>query len=172
MRKRRVFLKVLGVGAAGLPVACGDDEGGQVGQAGGGGGSVTSSASSSSSTTNGVGGGPPANLIEVGLLQDFPFGKLTGHSELELLIGFDDDGFYAMTSRCTHKNCDMLDEGEIHSVGVDCYCHGSMFDLNGEVVTGPANNTLRHFYVEVSDNSRVYVDPEMEVDVMFRAPIP
>jgi len=182
MNKRRVFLKVLGVGAATIPVACGDDGSDSTGSGGGtgqGGGSRSSSsgsnASSSASTTSGgAGGAPPENLVELGLLQDFPFGQLTGRPQRQLLVGFDGDGFYAMTSRCTHNNCDMLefDKGEITSTGVNCSCHGSEFDLNGEVITGPANATLRHYYVWVSDNNRVYYDPNMEVDPMFRAPVP
>ena len=49
--------------------------------------------------------------------------------------------FNALSSTCTHQACQItgFDTGSGHFI---CPCHGSMFDVNGNVVQGPAGRPL------------------------------
>ena len=69
----------------------------------------------------------------------------------------DDGGVYAMTTICTHQQCDMSRSGSITSTGLACRCHGSRFDLDGNVTVGPANRPLDHFAVTVDDQGNITV---------------
>jgi cytochrome b6-f complex iron-sulfur subunit len=52
-----------------------------------------------------------------------------------------DNVFNALSSICTHQSCtiDSFDSGKSQFV---CPCHGSRFDVNGNVVQGPAGSPL------------------------------
>ena len=51
---------------------------------------------------------------------------------------------------CTHANCTV---DAYSSSGVStCSCHGSRFDLNGNVLNGPAENPLRQYNASISGN--------------------
>ena len=54
--------------------------------------------------------------------------------------------FRAMSSICTHLGCQVRKT----RFGFRCPCHGSAFDFNGQVVTGPANEPLPEYNLEVS----------------------
>jgi Rieske Fe-S protein len=56
----------------------------------------------------------------------------------------------ALTSVCTHSNCDR--NWSLTNGNFVCSCHGSVFTTNGAVVNGPANRPLNRFNVEVTDN--------------------
>ncbi|MEO0331279.1 MAG: Rieske (2Fe-2S) protein, partial [Bacteroidota bacterium] len=45
----------------------------------------------------------------------------------------------AFSSRCTHQGCT---RNWTFSTNATCGCHGSVFDVNGDVVTGPAQSSL------------------------------
>ncbi|MEM8969241.1 MAG: Rieske (2Fe-2S) protein [Bacteroidota bacterium] len=45
----------------------------------------------------------------------------------------------AFSSRCTHQGCT---RNWTFSANATCGCHGSVFDVNGDVVTGPAQSSL------------------------------
>ncbi|BDU74344.1 QcrA and Rieske domain-containing protein [Mesoterricola silvestris] len=77
----------------------------------------------------------------------------------------DGGGIYAVSSICTHNGCSVLLE-EGRSFG--CPCHDSEYDLQGNVLQGPARLPLKHFHVSeqgpggplVVDLGRV-VDPHV-----------
>lgn len=51
--------------------------------------------------------------------------------------------FYAFDTRCTHEDCDLVDEGEVIEKELTCLCHFSVFDLrSGDVLDGPAPEPL------------------------------
>ncbi len=65
-----------------------------------------------------------------------------------LIIGRDPDGYYAMSSFCSHARCDIRKEGDFTPTGIVCHCHDSTFDPTGQVQTGPAKKALSHYRTE------------------------
>jgi len=66
------------------------------------------------------------------------------------LLVVNDNGYVALTSRCTHSNCDR--NWTYGNRIFECTCHGSQFNTSGEVVRGPANRDLQSFSTSVADN--------------------
>ena len=54
--------------------------------------------------------------------------------------------YTALSSVCTHLGCQVRNT----RFGFRCPCHGSAFDTKGQVVTGPANEPLPSYVLEVS----------------------
>jgi len=65
-----------------------------------------------------------------------------------------DDTYKALSGICTHQNCLVSAFDGSNSVFV-CPCHGSQFDLNGNVKKGPANTKLKIYSTRVENNSLI-----------------
>ena len=63
-----------------------------------------------------------------------------------LLIDHGDEGYAALSVRCTHQGCHVRRTGGVLS----CPCHGSSYDLHGHVVRGPAQSDLRRYPVRIT----------------------
>jgi Rieske Fe-S protein len=63
-----------------------------------------------------------------------------------ILIRSEDSAFTAISSTCTHLGCEVRK----NRFGFRCPCHGSAFDLSGKVVTGPANEALPVYDIELN----------------------
>lgn len=162
MQRRRRVLKMLA--AASLTAsACAEDE--------------TAHDEQMDLTSGGPSGGDatpvdfPAGYVHVGNAGDLPAGVLVGFAALELIVGRDDAGIYAMTSRCSHQDCQMIGNGGIHPSGISCDCHHTEFDVNGEVLSGPADSPLAHYAVLVDDLGNVGVNRDVLVGIDERAPV-
>lgn len=57
----------------------------------------------------------------------------------------DEGGFYALSLVCTHLGCTVT----VTEDALSCPCHGSRFDRQGTVLTGPADRALVRMKVEV-----------------------
>lgn len=181
MSDRRVFLKMLGVsavsfgcGSSGSDTSGGGGQGGTsdasstadtgvggFGGAGGAGGMTASSSSTGGSTC-------PLPGTSAGLAADFSANGLHKVKSTGFLVGHDSGGFYAMSSICTHKFCNMNSAGVINAAGIKCVCHGSRFDDNGNVTAGPAINPLKHFQLAITCDGYIYVDTTQIVDAATR----
>jgi cytochrome b6-f complex iron-sulfur subunit len=67
----------------------------------------------------------------------------------------EDGGFLALWHRCTHLGCTVPwreDEGRFN-----CPCHSTIFNMVGEVISGPAPRPLDVFPIEIVDG-QVVVD--------------
>jgi cytochrome b6-f complex iron-sulfur subunit len=71
------------------------------------------------------------------------------------------DGFRALSSVCTHLGC--ITRFQPDSKTIACPCHGSRFDLNGDVLAGPAPRPLHWLEMDVSPKGLITVDTAMEV---------
>ena len=77
--------------------------------------------------------------------------------DLELAIARDGDDFYAVQNVCSHAEV-ALSEGEVADCQIECWLHGSRFDLRSGKPTGlPATEPVSTFPVEVREDG-VYVD--------------
>ena len=72
-----------------------------------------------------------------------------GMQEPIVVVNIDGTTFSAVSAVCAHMGC---------TVGVKknfllCPCHGSTYDLNGNVVRGPAARSLKKFQTEVKNGN-------------------
>ena len=65
-----------------------------------------------------------------------------------------DDTYKAISGICTHQGC-IVSEYETDSNDFVCLCHYSRFDLNGNVVQGPANRSLAEYNTRIENNSLI-----------------
>jgi cytochrome b6-f complex iron-sulfur subunit len=109
---------------------------------------------------------PPAEgPIAVGNVNELAIDDVRAIEGTSVILGRDAGGVYALTAVCTHAGCDMT-VGTSHSVGatgIRCGCHGSQFDLDGNVTNGPASDPLKHWAVQVAEDGAITVDVGNEV---------
>lgn len=90
--------------------------------------------------------------------------------DLPLAVDVDDEftvaivrhngGLYAIEDECSHGNVP-LSEGDVEDGSIECYLHGSRFDLaTGAVLNLPATEPVRVFPVRI-DGDFIQVDPEL-----------
>jgi 3-phenylpropionate/trans-cinnamate dioxygenase ferredoxin subunit len=73
-----------------------------------------------------------------------------------VVVHADDDRFYAVHDECSHASV-RLSEGEVDGCTLECWLHGSRFDLRTGEPTGlPATEPVPVYPVEVRDGD-VYV---------------
>lgn len=173
MCERRRFLKVLG--ATAMASACAVDDGTPsefgTGSATSGSGAGGDPGTTDASGSGGAGGAGalPANFAVVAQLANLKQGVLTAVPGKGLLLGRDAGGVYAMSSLCTHQQCDMTVKGAAIANGIRCTCHNSRFDLNGAVTVGPASKPLQHYKAAVGPKGEVGVDLKQPVAATDRA---
>lgn len=91
-----------------------------------------------------------------------PF-KITNLSELKeganffpvqrVMLYKQGEALSALSMVCTHQAC-LLSPTE---KGFSCPCHGSQFELDGKVVTGPATQDLLKFEVSIGEDGSVSI---------------
>jgi cytochrome b6-f complex iron-sulfur subunit len=120
----------------------------------------------------GVGcGGGLSGTYSGGDLSSYAVGSLTALSSAPLAVGRDAQGVYAMTLICTHAGCEMNSQGSVSEQGVACFCHGSEYDANGNVLRGPASSPLEHFQVTISASGAISIDADVSVAEGTRTPV-
>ncbi|GAB2861936.1 non-heme iron oxygenase ferredoxin subunit [Nocardioides pacificus] len=76
---------------------------------------------------------------------------------VDVAVARDGDDFYAVHNLCTHAAV-ALAEGEVADCQIECWLHGSRFDLRSGKPTGPpAVDPVATFQVELRGED-VYVD--------------
>jgi cytochrome b6-f complex iron-sulfur subunit len=85
----------------------------------------------------------PVDSFPPGTVVEFPDGRF-------FLVRLEDSGFLALYRRCTHLGCAVgWHAGEAR---FSCPCHGSHFDIAGDVQNPPAPRALDTFAVTIEDN--------------------
>jgi Rieske Fe-S protein len=69
-----------------------------------------------------------------------------------IVYRFSDSEYSALLLRCTHQGTELTVNGDLLS----CAAHGSEFGRSGEVVQGPADESLKSFRVD-SDTDFIYI---------------
>ncbi len=78
----------------------------------------------------------------------------------------DDEGWYGLINVCTHLGCSPALDPERKIL--ICPCHGSRFDLKGNVLKGPADRPLKRPFLWMGPEQKIRVDLERLVDSHFR----
>lgn len=77
--------------------------------------------------------------------------------QYDVAIARDGDEVFALQDLCSHAAV-QLSEGEVADCTIECWLHGSTFDLRtGKPTTFPATESVATFPVEVRDGD-IYVD--------------
>ena len=87
--------------------------------------------------------------LRLGPLEDFPVGQarlIPAGKEPIWVVRVDHDNLVALSGICTHVRCVLGWNGT--SETFDCPCHKGSFDLNGNVLGGPARSPLSRYRVE------------------------
>ena len=100
--------------------------------------------------------------VRVAEVADIPKGTVVA-AEVDgtpiAVVHADDDNFYAVYDECSHAQV-ALSEGEIDGCTLECWLHGSRFDLRTGEPTGlPATEPVPVYPVEVRDGD-LYVTLE------------
>jgi Rieske Fe-S protein len=95
--------------------------------------------------------------VGAGTVTSTTVGNVKAIAAAPAFLGRDSKGLYAMTTTCTHQSCDLASQGIVTSTSITCGCHGSVYDLNGNVQKGPAPSPLQHFAVSVDGSGNITV---------------
>lgn len=115
----------------------------------------------------GVGAGL-ASEIDAGPASALPAGTLRALSGQGVAIGRDATGIYALSLICTHQGCDISSAGFVSASGIQCFCHGAIFDAQGNVRAGPARASLVHFAVTQDASGTLTIHTDQTVPVSTR----
>lgn len=63
-----------------------------------------------------------------------------------------DSQYSALLMKCTHKGCEVRP----NDYGLVCPCHGSEYDILGNVTNPPAEKSLTHFKIN-TDDTHIYI---------------
>jgi nitrite reductase/ring-hydroxylating ferredoxin subunit len=84
---------------------------------------------------------PVANFPQLLKVGGCVVGESQGMVDPVAIARGEGDSFRAVRALCTHMAC-ILRFNELN-ITLDCPCHGSSFEVDGRVVTGPATQPLR-----------------------------
>ncbi len=115
----------------------------------------------------------PENVgdVSAGNASALAVGDLKSLGSAPACIGRDADGIYAMTLTCTHQSCNIATQGSVSGSGITCSCHGSRFDVQGNVTRGPASSALAHLSVsaDASGNLTIHTGTVVAETVRLKA---
>jgi cytochrome b6-f complex iron-sulfur subunit len=100
----------------------------------------------------------PDKSVELiaGPIERFEPGSVTAFGEGHFYLArLEDGGFLALHRKCTHLGCTV--PWSANEQRFSCPCHGSAFDIRGDVLSAPATRALDRFAVKI-DNGVVKVD--------------
>jgi nitrite reductase/ring-hydroxylating ferredoxin subunit len=109
--------------------------------------------------------------IPGGNVADLRVGSLQVVNDDSVFLARDTEGLYAMTRVCTHQGQLV----SILSIGpatvLHCFGHGSEFDTNGGVITGPATRPLEHLRVDLAADGTITIQGDQFVTTDTRTPV-
>jgi Rieske Fe-S protein len=153
-------------GAAGSGVAsptpsgtAGSANGGTGGASGGAGGTIVDATAPL-----------PAGHFTAGNVSTLSPGAVVAMPGANFVIVRDANGIYAVSRVCTHQGC-TVNVAPAAAATFNCPCHGSQFDVNGNVLRGPANRPLPHYAVVVDASGNIVVDATTQVAAATRVPV-
>jgi cytochrome b6-f complex iron-sulfur subunit len=97
--------------------------------------------------------------FSVGKPDDFPPGTRLALESRRVCIVREGDKFCAISTTCTHLGC-IVSAAE---TGFNCPCHGSRYDVDGNVTGGPAPKALSWYKINLAPNGELEVDKDAEI---------
>lgn len=101
----------------------------------------------------------PSQRFKLGRAEDYADGSVTFLEDERVFLIRQGNTFRCLSAVCTHLGCTVNRAGQ----GYHCPCHGSAFDHEGTVKSGPAPRGLEWFAVTLSRDSRLQVDKGLRV---------
>jgi cytochrome b6-f complex iron-sulfur subunit len=95
---------------------------------------------------------PPTDF-DLGPAANYAIGARILRPEIPAVVFRTTSGFTAMSLVCTHLGCTVESKPE----GFTCPCHGSRFDLQGEVLRGPAGKPLNSLRTGITFDGKLHV---------------
>ena len=102
----------------------------------------------------------PSQRFKVGRPEDYADGSVTFMEDERVFLVRKGNTFRCLSAVCTHLGCTVNRAGQ----GYHCPCHGSAFDDEGSVKSGPAPRALEWFAVTMSRDNRLVVDKGLRVN--------
>jgi cytochrome b6-f complex iron-sulfur subunit len=102
--------------------------------------------------------GQPSRFL-IGRPEDFPPGARMAIDTKRVCIVREGDKVAAISTTCTHLGCIVAPS----ATGFQCPCHGSQFDVDGNVTGGPAPKPLSWFAVSLTPSGELEVDKDNEI---------
>jgi cytochrome b6-f complex iron-sulfur subunit len=96
---------------------------------------------------------PPPARFEIGLADEYPRNSRTLLPAIPAVLVHDASGYHALSLVCSHLGCTV----EVKSTDYACPCHGSRYDLSGNVTKGPASSPLPALRVELTNDGKLVV---------------
>ncbi len=96
----------------------------------------------------------PSTRFKVGFPADFQPDSITLIPGRNVFVRNDHFGFRALSAICTHLGCVVA----LRDGALKCPCHGSNFDEEGEVMSGPAPRALDWLKMSLSPDGQLIVD--------------
>lgn len=99
------------------------------------------------------------DFVKVADLSEVPAGEmlLVDFQGEEVALANVDGTIYALADTCTHMG-GRLSQGLLEDTTVTCPLHAGQFDATtGEAVTGPPDEKLATYLVQVTDNGEIQV---------------
>ena len=98
----------------------------------------------------------PPTTFRAGSVDDYPVNSVTYLQDQQVYIVRTEKELWAMSSVCTHLGC--ITQWKPESNQIACPCHGSKFETDGKVQSGPAPRPLPHFSVRLAADGGLVVD--------------
>jgi cytochrome b6-f complex iron-sulfur subunit len=90
-------------------------------------------------------------IVDAGQVEQFPLNSVTAFvRDRFYLCRLEDGGFLAVSRKCTHLGCTVPWREKEKRFA--CPCHGSVFDIRGEVISPPAPRALDIYPVAIENN--------------------
>lgn len=105
----------------------------------------------------------PIQTFKAGKPADFPVGVTTDFQQKERVwIVRTDTGIYAFLALCRHLGCtpNWVEAEHLFK----CPCHGSNFDINGDVVAGPAPAPLFRLGLRLTEDGQLVINKQQRED--------
>lgn len=100
----------------------------------------------------------PSSVFKAGYPYEYAPGMVSTRwvKEFRTWIVRSDKGIYAVYARCTHLGCtpNYFDAEKRFK----CPCHGSNFNLSGDVIAGPAPTPLYRATISLAEDGQLLVD--------------